>query len=125
MSKFFVFAQTVVCCSENAYARRAVREPPGLDIAPCSSPFASGEYPFFEAIFGTNVSLKIVILEENDSRNGPKMKTFGSKFSEKVRKRKSVFGLRRRARIAYEPILWSAQGDPKIEEKNRFQNRSF
>jgi len=28
-----------------------------------------------------------------------------------------VFGLRRRVRIAYEPIPWSAQGDPKIEQK--------
>ena len=38
-------------------------------------------------------------------------------FFRKVRKQKSVFGLRRRVRIAYEPIPWSAQGDPKIEEK--------
>ena len=30
-----------------------------------------------------------------------------------------MFGLRRRGRIAYEPIPWSAQGDPKIEEKKR------
>ena len=45
------------------------------------------------------------------------MRSFGSYFSEKVRKRKSVFGLRRRGRIAYEPAPWSAQGDPKIEEK--------
>ena len=29
-----------------------------------------------------------------------------------------MFGLRRRVRIAYEPILWNAQGDPTIEEKN-------
>ena len=34
-----------------------------------------------------------------------------------MRKRKCVFGPRRRVRIAYEPIPWSAQGDPKIEEK--------
>ena len=27
-----------------------------------------------------------------------------------------MFGLRRRVRIAYEPIPWSAQGDQKIEE---------
>ncbi len=38
-------------------------------------------------------------------------------FSENIRKQKSVFGLRRRVRIAYEPIPWSAQGDPKIEKK--------
>ena len=35
----------------------------------------------------------------------------------KIVKLKSVFGLRGRGRIAYEPIPWSAQGDPKIEEK--------
>ena len=45
------------------------------------------------------------------------MKTLGSYFSETVGKRKSVFGLRRRGRIAYEPTPWSALGDPKIEEK--------
>ena len=28
-----------------------------------------------------------------------------------------MFGLRRRVRIACEPIPWSAQGDQKIEEK--------
>ena len=28
-----------------------------------------------------------------------------------------MFGLRRRGRIAYEPIPWSAQGEPTIEEK--------
>ena len=45
------------------------------------------------------------------------MKSFGSYLLEKVWNQKSVFGLRRRARIAYEPILWNAQGDPKVEEK--------
>ena len=30
-----------------------------------------------------------------------------------------MFGLRRRGRIAYEPVPWRAQGDPKIEEKKR------
>ena len=45
------------------------------------------------------------------------MKTLGSYFSEKVQNWKSVFGLRRRGRIAYEPTPWRAQGDPKIEEK--------
>ena len=28
-----------------------------------------------------------------------------------------MFGLRRRVRIVYEPILWNARGDPQIEEK--------
>jgi len=39
--------------------------------------------------------------------------------SKEVRKQKSVFGLRRRVRIAYERIPWSAQGDPKTEGKNK------
>ena len=30
-----------------------------------------------------------------------------------------MFGLRRRVRIAYEPIPWSAQGDQKSEEKKQ------
>ena len=30
-----------------------------------------------------------------------------------------MFGLRRRVRIAYEPLPWSAQGDQKIEEKKQ------
>ena len=30
-----------------------------------------------------------------------------------------MFGLRRRVRIAYEPIPWSAQGDKKNEEKKQ------
>ena len=30
-----------------------------------------------------------------------------------------MFGLRRRVRIAYEPIPWRAQGDQQIEEKKQ------
>ena len=33
-----------------------------------------------------------------------------------MQKRKSVFRLRRRVRIAWEPIPWSTQGDPQIKE---------
>ena len=57
------------------------------------------------------------MFHEKGLQNETKMKSFGSYLLEKVWKRKSVFGLRRRVRIAYEPILWNAQGDPKIEEK--------
>ena len=69
-------------------------------------------------------SLKMQIMRENGSLNGGKMKAFGNYFSEKATNRKSVFGLRRRARIAYEPIPWSAQGDAKIEEQNEHISES-
>ena len=39
---------------------------------------------------------------------------------EKMWKLKSVFGLRRRVRIAYEPIPWSARGNPNIEEQKSY-----
>ena len=45
------------------------------------------------------------------------MRSCGAYFLEKMQKRKSVFRLRRRVRIACEPIPWSAQGDPEIKEK--------
>ena len=35
-----------------------------------------------------------------------------------IRKLKSVFGLRRRVRIAYEPTPWNAQCDPRWKKKN-------
>ena len=53
------------------------------------------------------------------------MWSVGAYFSENFRKRKSVFGLRRRVRIAYEPILQSAQGDPKNEEKRESISEVF
>ena len=57
------------------------------------------------------------MFDQNGFQNGPKKKSFGSYFSEQVRKLKSVFGSSRLARIAYEPIPWRGQGDPKVEEK--------
>ena len=53
------------------------------------------------------------------------MKTLGGYFSEKVQNWKSVFGLRRRGRIAYEPAPWRAQGDPKVEEKKGRISEAF
>ena len=69
---------------------------------------------FLEAVF----SIVFAILHDSGLQNESKMKAFGSNLLEKVWKRKSVFGLRRRARIAYEPIPSSAQGDPQIEQQN-------
>ena len=53
---------------------------------------------------------------ENGSHDGANMKSFETYFPERVRKQKSVFGLRRRVRIAYEHLPWNAQGEPNIEE---------
>ena len=53
-------------------------------------------------------------------QNGPRMKSMGSYFLEKMWKWKNVFGLRRRVRIAYEPIPWSAQGDQKIKKTTTY-----
>jgi len=49
----------------------------------------------------------------------------GAYFSESFEKRKSVFGLHRRVRIVYEPILRSAQDDPKNEEKRESISEVF
>ncbi len=78
-----------------------------------------GGHPFFEQFVEALFSLQITILDEKCLQNGSQMRSFGTYFSEKVWKWKSVFGLRRRVRIAYEPIPWSAQGDQKIEEKKQ------
>ncbi len=78
-----------------------------------------GGHPFFEQFFWSPFSLKIAIFDETCLQNGPQVRSFGTYFLEKVRKWKSVFGRRRRVRIAYEPIPWSTQGDQKNEEKNQ------
>ena len=69
---------------KTAHARGAVREPRAMVIGPRRELFANGEAPFFEQFFGALFSLKIEIVEENGSQNGPNMKTLGSYFSEKV-----------------------------------------
>ena len=45
------------------------------------------------------------------------MRSCGAYVLEKMQKRKSVFRLRKRVRIACDPIPSSAQGDPKIKDK--------
>ena len=58
-----------------------------------------------------------MIFDKRRFQNEIKMRSYGAYFLEKMQKRKSVFRLHRRVRIACEPIPWSAQGDPKIKEK--------
>ena len=77
---------------------------------------------FLERLF----SPKYDILDENRLQNGAQMGSCWTYFSEKVWKWKSVFGLRRRVRIAYEPIPKSAWCDQQITKKTDvFQIRIF
>ena len=107
-------------CSNNCFLLEQfliVAACPGASCRVHSLLFATGGSPFFEPFFGALFSLKIVIVDKKRFQNGVKMKSYGAYFLEKMQKRKSVFGLHRRERIACEPIPWSAQGDPKIKEK--------
>jgi len=71
------------------------------------------------------LSLKIAVFDESGYKNGVKIWSVGAYFSENVQKRKSVFGLHRRVRIACEPIPRSAQGDPHTEEKKNICPNQF
>ena len=101
---------------KTAHARGAVREPRAMVIGSC---LRKGGHPFFDPSFGALFSLIILIFDENCLQNEPTMRSVGSHFLEKVWKWKSVFGLLRRVRIAYETIPWSAQSDQKVEEKKQ------
>ena len=48
------------------------------------------------------------------------MMSFGAYVLEQMQNQKSVFRLRRRVRIACEPMPWSAQGDPQIKENTLY-----
>ena len=108
-------AQTGVSCSEILGAREG-----GCQGAPGQGHrdlFESRGSLFFESFVGAHFSLKILIVDKKRCQNGVRMRSCGAYFLDKMQKRKSVFRLRRRVRIACEPIPWSAQGDPKIKEK--------
>ena len=110
-------------CWNRAHVSRPVREP---RISPIVGPEFLRFQLFLCSYFGLDFFTQNRNFRGKLTQNGPKVTSFGSCFLEAVRKWKSVFGLRRRVRIAYEPILWSAQGDPKIEEKrDTFQNHCF
>ena len=107
-------AQIVVSCSEKRAREGGCQGAPGHGHRVL---FANGGSPFFRTFFGALFPLKNAFVDEKCLQNGSQMRSFGTYFSEKVWKWKSVFGLRRRVRIAYEPIPWSAQGDQKNEGK--------
>ena len=107
-------------CSNNCFLLEQfliVCLPPGAFCQGNSHSFETRGSPFFGPFFGALFLLKIVIVDEKRYQNGVKMRSYGAYFLEKMQKRKSVFRLHRRVRIACEPIPWSAQGDPKIKEK--------
>ena len=74
-------AQIVVSCSEKRAREGAVREPRAMVIVPC---LPMGGHLFFDPFFGALVSLKILIFDEKCLQNGPKMRSVGSIFLEKV-----------------------------------------
>ena len=109
-------AQIVVSCSKNAHARGAVREPRGLPLATVSNSFALAGNPFSWAISGALFFTQNYNFVWKWLPKWSQYEVFGTYIPERVRKQKSVFGLRRRVRIAYEHLPWNAQGNPKIEE---------
>ena len=110
----FLLRQLFLVQKSLEHTRGAARERRARVIGSCLS---QGGHLFLRHFLELFFSLKIVILDEKRYQNGIKMRSYGAYFLEKMQKRKSVFRLHRRERIACEPIPWSAQGDPKIKEK--------
>ena len=128
------WAAVLVSCSDSCFLLRllfltqtifdfgvAAREPRDIGIDWCLSlPGQLFWGIFLERLF----SPKYDILNENRLQNGAQMGSCWTYFSEKMWKWKSTFGLRRRVRIAYEPIPKSTWCDQKITKKtNVFQVR--
>ena len=107
---------------ENRARGACPRGPPDLLLTTC---LRLARCRFFGSVFDLVFSPINALFYKNDSQHWAKMWSVGAYFSENFRKRKSVFGLRRRVRIAYEPILQSAQGDPKNEEKRESISEVF
>ena len=113
-----LLAQIVVSCSNNQRHRGGCQGASGL--AHSSSlrvVCVLGGTLFLNQFLEPFFYSKVVIFAENSSQNGAKIAPFGSHFLENMRKQKSVCRLRRRVRIACEPIPWRAQSVPKIKEK--------
>ena len=107
-------------CSNNCFLLEQfliVAACPGAPGQGHSPLFESRGSPFFNHLLELFFSLKIVIFYKRPFQNGITMRSCGAYFLEKMQKRKSVFRLRRRVRIACVTIPWSVQGDPKIKEK--------
>ena len=107
-------------CSNNCFLLEQfliVCLPPGASCRVHNPLFETRGSLFLSNFLELFFSLKIVIVDKKRFQNGVRMKSRGAYFLENMQKRKSVFRLHRRVRIACEPIPWSAQGDAKIKEK--------
>ena len=114
MSSCCCFLLRLLFVQKTAHARGGCQGAPGFVHRYL---FALGRHPFFEANLGTLFFTKKCNFEGKLLPKWTQNEVFWKLFLENMRKRKSAFRLRRRVRIAYEPLLWSAQGDSKIEEK--------
>ena len=114
MSSCCCFLLRVLFVQKTAHARGGCQGAPGFVHRYL---FALGRHPFFEANLGTLFFTKKCNFEGKWLPKWTHNEVFWKLFLEKVRKRKSAFRLRRRVRIAYEPLLWSAQGDSKSKNK--------
>ena len=110
----FLLRQLFLVQKSLEHARGAARERRARVIGSCLN---QGGHLFLNHFLELFFSLKIVIVDKKRFQNGVRMRSCGAYFFEQMQKRKSVFRLRGRVRIACEPIPWSAQGDPKIKEK--------
>ena len=109
-----VLAQIVVSCSENRAHEGGCQGALGHGHSPL---FESGGAPFFWTISWSPFFTQDSNFDWTNAPKWPQNESYGELFSRKSVKMKRAFGLRRRVRIAYEPIPWSAQGDQKNEGK--------
>ena len=130
------WAAVLVSCSDSCFLLRllfltqtifdfgvAAREPRDIGIGSCLT--LPGQL-FLGICLERLFSPKYYIVDKNRLQNGAQMGSCWTYFSEKVWKWKSTFGLRRRVRIACEPIPKSAWCDQQITKKTDvFQVRDF
>ena len=120
------WAAVLVSCSDNCFLLRLLFLTqeifdfrggcPGAPALGNRVSFESVWASFFEHVFEAFFLLNIKILDENRLQNGARMRSCWTKFSEKMWKTKMI-GLRRRVRIACEPISKSTWCANKIIKK--------
>ena len=114
------FEQCFNCCSNICFLlEKCAREAasPGASWRANRHSFAFGGALFFEAFFEGPFFTQVSHFDPKMTSKWTQFAFFREPFLRKMRKLKSVFGLHRRGRIAYEPIPWNAQCDPKLKKK--------